>query len=288
MSENNYIQETETIQSILPQSTNILEWEETKRQISFIDFVTIFDRTERAKHQNKTEIELDIGHKHDGDKKSIFKSQTQMKRAHEYLQKFILEEYNIELVGPTAVKGKFKISLNHLCKRDSCIEKKDNTQCTCCNPTHCYYGTAQENELDKDPEVRKKGGQKGGKISAAKQLVAGTHPFVNVPPAIASARGQKAGKIGGKKGGKISSAKQLAAGTHVFQNLTKEDYAKGGRAGTKSQLDSGAHNMKQKVQCPYSNHVTTAFWIARWIQNHHSHLKQWHEYTPEEQKSFYI
>jgi|694.fasta_scaffold139917_1 hypothetical protein len=277
----NYIQDTESVQQTIK---NILNWEDQTRHMSYFQFVTTFDKDERKKHQN-----LLKEHKYAGGKNKIYDTPTQMKYADEYLNDLMFELYNIKLFGNKVVKGQYKISVNHICDHDSCISKRLNNLDlkTCCEAEHLYFGTQKENEDDKTPEMRKKGCSEGGESSVAKQLANGTH-ISQQDFEILSKRGQKAGKIGGKKGGKVSSAKQLAAGTHTFQNKSSDTCSKGGKAGTASQIATGTHNMLQKIKCPYSSHITTLFWIERYIKNHFPKLKQWNEYDDLEKKSFYL
>ena len=170
---------------------NVLQWEPIKRNISYPDFVVIFDRVERVKHVNQLEIDTDTGHKSEEGKmsgkgsKSKGKTLTtisQIKYAVKNLKKFILETYNIELIGPQTNA----VQLCHLCKNNCRINKKDSNKHTCTNPSHVYFGTAQENNLDRDPDDRKNGGRIGGKLG---------------------------GRIGGPKGVKT----QIQSGTHNTQ-----------------------------------------------------------------------
>jgi len=169
-----------------------------------------------------------------------------------HARKELLEYFNID--------ENFNNGNIHTCHK--CIHNSTNKEFVCINPLHLYIGTVSENHHDIDPEIRKqikkkgnqigssKGGQIGGKASSAKQLADGTHAFLD--PNVCS----KAGQIGGPKG----AAKGIANGTHV---------------------------MLQNVQCPHSSHITKLHKIRGYIKHHFPHLKQWDEYTKDEQKSFY-
>lgn len=143
---------------------NILKFEVVRRQMTFDEFVTIFDRDERTKHINKIEIELDTGHEHaiyqstgkgSNKKKAgqILETQSQKGYATENLKKFILEIYNIELVGPQTRA----VNLCHLCDHNSKIKENNHNKHTCISSLHVYFGTASENQMDKPSKVRVRG-----------------------------------------------------------------------------------------------------------------------------------
>ncbi len=152
---------------------NILKWEAVKRQMTLDEFVTTFDRDERTKHINHLEIKLDTGHKHavyqaiKGSNKEkagqILGTPSQKNYAILNLKKFILETYNIELVGPQTRA----VNLCHLCDHNSKIKENNHNKHTCISPLHVYFGTASENQMDKPLKVRAR--------SAITQMDAGTH-----------------------------------------------------------------------------------------------------------------
>jgi hypothetical protein len=43
-----------------------------------------------------------------------------------------------------------------------------------------------------------------------------------------------------------------------------------------------------KVKCPYDDKITSLPNIGKWIKNHHSDKKQWNEFTKEEQKLYWV
>ena len=159
---------------------NILKWEPIRRQMTYIDFVKTFDRDERTKHINYFEIESDCGHRYEVGKQKhnlgkILSEITQVKNAVKNLAKFILKEYNIELIGTQTGK----VHLCHLCKHDSTINATDASKHACTNPAHMYFGTVKENHNDVDPDGHVTGGKLGGRKGGAKgmrsQMAAGTH-----------------------------------------------------------------------------------------------------------------
>ena len=71
-----------------------------------------------------------------------------------------------------------KVHTCHLCKNDSSAPNGF----VCKNPEHLYFGSHSENEMDKPPEVRKRGGSIGGSKhkspNGSKQAIAnGNHSF---------------------------------------------------------------------------------------------------------------
>lgn len=154
----------------------ILQWQPIPIQMTYIDFVTAFDRVERIKHCNLIEIEKDEGHIYETGKRKynigqILSNDKQMKWAVKKLKQFILDEYNIELIGEQT----HLVHLCHLCKNNSYIHKKDKTKCTCSNPFHIYFGTVSENSMDRDYQIRKERGLHWGAISQQSKLNSGTH-----------------------------------------------------------------------------------------------------------------
>lgn len=135
---------------VAPAPKNILEWKAVKRQMTFIDFVNTFDRVERTKH-----IDLDTDHTHavyqatgkGGNKKKagqILGAERQMIHAIENLKKFILETYNIELIGEQT----HFVHLCHLCAHNCSINANDKSKHTCTSTCHTYFGSASENTKD--------------------------------------------------------------------------------------------------------------------------------------------
>ena len=142
-------------------NNNILQWQPVKRTMTYLDFVTIFPRSERIKHCNFNEIKKDVGHEHatgkssgKGSKKAkagqILGPRDQANHAIANLKNFILDKYNIELIGPQTAH----VHLCHLCTHNSHINDEDSTKHTCTNAMHVYFGTASENANDVDNAKR--------------------------------------------------------------------------------------------------------------------------------------
>ena len=89
-------------------------------------------------------------------------------------KKALIQYHNIEpFNGRTE-----KVHTCHLCKNDSSAPNGF----VCKNPEHLYFGSHSENEMDKPPEVRKRGGSIGGSKhkspNGSKQAIAnGNHSF---------------------------------------------------------------------------------------------------------------
>jgi len=151
----NHITITEILHQNISKPYNVLQWEPVKRTMTYIDFVTIFPRAERIKHCNFTEIKKDEGHEHAKGKRKdnfgqILSPTGQRDHAIVNLKNFILDEYNIELIGPQTQA----VNLCHLCKHNSKINKRDSTKHTCTKETHVYFGSTSENQYDIDPVVK--------------------------------------------------------------------------------------------------------------------------------------
>jgi hypothetical protein len=145
---------------------NYLTWQSQTTPMSYHDFVSTYDRVERTKHINHLEIELDIGHTHAVYKSSgpgarkekagqILDSWNQSQHAIANLKKFILDTYNIDLIGPQTQL----INLCHLCKNNSKINNNNQTKHVCTSPYHVYFGSASENANDIEYNIMIKGAQ---------------------------------------------------------------------------------------------------------------------------------
>ena len=167
-------------------NNNILQWQPVKRSMTYPDFVATFPRDERIKHCNFNEIKKDERHTHatgkssgQGSKKDkagqILGPSDQMAHAVENLKKFILDEYNIELIGARTVH----VPLCHLCAHGSTINKKDSTKHTCTNQFHVYFGTITENNRDIDPVVKSVGGSASTKSPNHSCQVKDKCPYCN-------------------------------------------------------------------------------------------------------------
>jgi hypothetical protein len=134
MNNNNYIQETETVQ----QNKNKIE-----------DHM-LLSQQDRQSHINLTTdcqfhtYTKDRGSKQTGD---LYSHREQMREA----KRRLLDFHNIEDFGGYNT---------HLCHKCNCNSHTDKV---CVSPLHTYFGTASENELDKPSEVRQKGGKSQGK-----------------------------------------------------------------------------------------------------------------------------
>lgn len=157
----NHITITEILHQNISKPYKVLQWEPVKRTMTYPDFVATFPRDERIKHCNFAEIEKDEGHTHAVGKSSgsgsskdkvgqILRPRCQTEAAKKNLKNFILDEYNIELIGPQT----HHFPVCHLCTHNSKITKKDSNKHTCTNQFHVYFGTAKENEHDKDPVTK--------------------------------------------------------------------------------------------------------------------------------------
>lgn len=174
----NHITITDILHQNISKPYNVLQWEPLKRTMTYQEFVTTFPRAERIKHCNFIEINTNTGHTHaigkecSKSKGQNLKPDGQSKAAVKNLKNFILDKYNIELIGPQTQA----VNLCHLCAHNSKINKRDSNKHTCTNATHVYFGTATENVDDIDPVVKSTNGSEAAKSPKHSCRVRGTCP----------------------------------------------------------------------------------------------------------------
>ena len=155
----NHINDNEVLQQMTTPTTNFLhlQWEPIRRQMNYIDFLK-YPRAERIKHCNFTEMRLKTGctwesgkdagsGNHKGKVGRPLKKRSQMNYARKHLKALMLDLYNIELLGLPK-----NAPVCHLCVNNS------QSVVPCTSPYHTYFGSSQENNLDRTPHDRKKGG----------------------------------------------------------------------------------------------------------------------------------
>lgn len=163
MSDNNYNEETETVQNIFDYVNNNSQ-DQRQSHIDLNSECIPYYLTRNTWNGNK------IG--------NLASKPQSMRKAKENMLKFL----NI---------SDFRGREIHTCHK--CQNNSGSSNFICVNPLHIYFGTQSENEIDKDPEIRKKN-------------------------AI------KAGKIGGKIGGSKSFKSQIANGKHINQIINTCPY----------------------------------------------------------------